>query len=180
MNIEKIWQQYEVSLRNFIRIKVSNEADAEDLLQDIMIKTLTNLDDIKKQTSIKSWLFQIANNTIIDFYRKNARRNTLAALESNDSHDDTSVKQAMLKCISPFINELPEADAKLLLEIEIENRSQKDYAQEIGLSYSTLKSRVQKSRRKLKSVFETCCDFKKDKMGNVYDFVDKRKFREKN
>ena len=174
MNLEKIWQQYEVALKKFIHTKVANEADVEDLLQEVLIKTYRNLSEVKQHSSIKSWLFQIANHTIIDFYRKNSRKIDMPAEELWLSDDVDEVRKAMLQCIKPFIDELSDDDAKLLHAIELENRSQKSYALEQGISYSTLKSRVQKSRRRLRDVFEVCCDFKKDKAGNVYDFIDKR------
>jgi len=68
MNIEKIWLEYKTALQRFLHSKVSNEADVDDLLQEILIKTYSNLSTVKDQTSIKAWLFQIANHTIIDFY----------------------------------------------------------------------------------------------------------------
>ena len=67
MNIEEIWQEYRAAIKRFLHSKVSNEADVEDLLQEILIKTYSNLHTVKEQASIKAWLFQIANHVIIDF-----------------------------------------------------------------------------------------------------------------
>ncbi|PKG80909.1 RNA polymerase sigma factor SigZ [Colwellia sp. 75C3] len=177
MNIEELWQDYRAALKRFIHAKVSNEADVEDLLQDILIKTYNNLDSVKAQKSVKSWLFQIANNTIIDYYRKNARTQAaiikalLPVADSQESNVDLS------NCISPFINALPDDHASLLTAIDLNNQSQKQYAEQLGISYSTLKSRVQKSRGLLKKVFDDCCHFKIDKIGNVYDYDAKTKSR---
>jgi RNA polymerase sigma-70 factor (ECF subfamily) len=184
MKVEEIWLEYRSALKRFLHAKVANEADVEDLLQEILIKTYNNLDSVNTQKNVKSWLFQIARNTIIDHYRKNARVQD-AAMKSRlssevqifdglTSNELTSVNIDLSHCISPFINALPEESAQLLTAIELNNESQKHYAEKLGVSYSTLKSRVQKSRGLLKQVFDECCHFKIDKRGNVYDYDEKQ------
>ena len=153
--------------------KVANESDVEDLLQDILIKTYKNLPRVKDQSSIKSWLFQIANNTIIDFYRKKGREQTLTAEElelMDDGSEGNTAKDALVDCVVPFIEALPKDQAELLRAIDIDGQSQKEYAEKLGVSYSTLKSRVQKSRSELKAVFDHCCDFQIDRFGSIYDY----------
>jgi RNA polymerase sigma-70 factor (ECF subfamily) len=175
MSVEEIWVEYRAALKLFLHTKVSNEADVEDLLQDILIKTYNNLEAVKKQKSIKSWLFQIANHTIIDYYRKKGRVQSATMEELFPQNDDLASSVELSRCISPFINSLPEQHASLLTEIDLNNKSQKQYSEELGISYSTLKSRVQKSRNLLKQVFDDCCHFKIDNIGNVYDYDVKTK-----
>jgi len=184
MKVEELWLEYRAVLKRFLHAKVANEADVEDLLQDILIKTYNNLDSVKKQKNVKSWLFQIANNTIIDYYRKNSRVHGSASeaqLSTSEQSADclpsdelATTNVDLSNCISPFINALPEESAQLLTAIDINNESQKHYAEKIGVSYSTLKSRVQKSRGLLKQVFDDCCHFKIDNRGNVYDYDAKK------
>jgi RNA polymerase sigma-70 factor (ECF subfamily) len=175
MKIEDIWLEYNAALKRFLYAKVENKADVDDLLQDILIKTYSNLDALKKQKSVKSWLFQIANNTIIDYYRKQGRALAASANELSPFNDIQNSEIDLSHCISPFINALPEEHANLLTAIDINNQSQKQYAEQLGVSYSTLKSRVQKSRSLLKQVFDDCCHFKIDKIGNIYDYDPKTK-----
>ena len=175
MNIEEIWLEYRASLKRFLHAKISNEADVEDVLQDILIKTYNNLNSVKTQKSVKSWLFQIANNTIIDYYRKKGRAQAANSEDLLPLEEPQERKVDLSNCISPFINALPDEHASLLTAIDINNQSQKQYAEQLGGSYSTLKSRVQKSRGLLKQVFDDCCHFKIDKLGNVYDYDVKTK-----
>jgi len=173
MKIEKVWGEYQAALKRFLLTKVSNEADVDDLLQEILIKTYNNLHTIKNTGNVKSWLFQVANNTIIDFYRKNKRDKDLMEYANWYAGEDSQLTSRLSDCILPFINELPEEQASLLKAVDIDNKSQKAYAEELGISYSTLKSRVQKSRHSLKGVFDGCCHFSIDKRGNLYDFEEK-------
>ena len=175
MNIEEIWLEYRAALKRFLHAKISNEADVEDVLQDILIKTYNNLNSVKTQKSVKSWLFQIANNTIVDYYRKKGRVQAAKNEDLMPDNEPPKSKVDLTNCISPFINALPDEHASLLTAIDINNQSQKQYAEQLGVSYSTLKSRVQKSRALLKQVFDDCCHFKIDKLGNVYDYDVKTK-----
>jgi len=170
MNIEKIWLEYKSALKVFLHSKIANEADVEDLLQEIIIKTYNNLATVKKQQSIKSWLFQVANYTIIDFYRKNGGNKGPLPAEPWYLEESLAERDKLYDCVTPFINALPPEHAKLLRAIDIDNKSQKSYAETLDISYSTLKSRVQKSRVLLKQVFDDCCHFERDKLGIVFDY----------
>lgn len=72
--IEDIWAEYRTVLKAFLHRRVSDADDVDDLLQEILIKTHTHLGDLREGESIKTWLFQIARNATIDFYRKTTRR----------------------------------------------------------------------------------------------------------
>ncbi|WP_373944438.1 RNA polymerase sigma factor SigZ [Vibrio chagasii] len=174
LNLEQVWAEYQQTLKAFLHSKVSNTADVEDLLQEILIKTFQNLHKVQDASSVKSWLFQLANNTIIDFYRKNARQQRDSKIDADDlwfadlDHNE-EFKQKLSLCIEPFIQALPEQSASLLLAVDIKGQSQKALAEEQNVSYSTIKSRVQKSRGDLKNLFEQCCNLSLDKQGNVID-----------
>ena len=170
MNLESIWQEYSTSLRGFLYSRVSNDADVEDLLQEVLIKTHQNLDTVKSSEKIKPWLFQITNNTINDFYRKKGRSKDISAADLWYADDDVVVEQALAQCVEPFIRALPKKSADLLLAIDIEGQSQKDYAEKAGISYSTIKSQVQRGRAKLRTLFDDCCSLTLDKHGNVVEF----------
>jgi len=175
MKIEDIWLEYRAILKRFLHGRISNEADVEDVLQDILIKTYNNLNAVKTQKNIKSWLFQIAHNTIIDYYRKQGRLQGIQKEDLSLLDEPLNSNIDLTNCVSPFINALPDEHASLLTAIDLNNQSQKQYAEQIGVSYSTLKSRVQKSRSLLKQVFDDCCHFKIDKLGNIYDYDVKTK-----
>ncbi|MFY8275413.1 RNA polymerase sigma factor SigZ [Pseudoalteromonas sp. SSDWG2] len=177
MRIEQIWAEYKHSLRSFLRSKIANEADVEELLQEILLKTHLHLHQLKDQRSIKSWLFQIARNTITDFYRQQSHQQDDLLFDVADA-PEYSIKADLIKCIEPFLQAMPEAQADLIRKIDLEGHSQKQEAQRLGISYSTLKSRTQKSRAELKILFERCCDFEIDKHGNLIDYHQKPRGKE--
>lgn len=170
MKIETIWSEYRFAIKAFLYSKVADRDDADDLLQEILIKTYNNLHTVKTAASVRSWLFQIANRTIIDFYRKRSKEVDLKADDLWYSENDDKTHQALSACITPFISALPKESAELLTAIDIQGYPQKSYAEHFGISYSTLKSRVQKDRAQLRRLFEDCCHLTLDQRGNITDF----------
>ncbi|MBW3698275.1 RNA polymerase sigma factor SigZ [Vibrio sp. T187] len=173
LHFEDIWSEYQKAIKAFLYSKVSNQDDVDDLQQEILIKTYQNLGAVKDSESVKSWLFQLANHTIIDFYRKRARHqrdNELQADELWFESNESDIEHDLAQCIRPFINALPAQQAELLEAVDLNKQSQKEIAAKNGVSYSTLKSQVQKSRTELKKLFEGCCHLSLDKHGNVIDY----------
>ena len=168
MTIDQIWAEYKISLHAFLLSKISNPADAEDLLQEILLKTHLQIHQLKDQTSIKPWLFQIANHAIIDFYRKRNHQQPLIVEVNDNSKPD--IRADLIRCIEPFLQAMPDDEADLIRKIDLEGNSQKEEALRLGISYSTFKSRMQRSRTNLKVLFDRCCDFDIDKNGNLIDY----------
>lgn len=171
LSTEEVWTDYRSNLQSFLRAKVTNREDVEDLLQDILLKTHANLHTVKDNSSVKSWLMQIANRAIIDFYRKNRRTKEEEVSDEGawDVHDIES-ERGLAECVRPFIQALPEDSADLLKAVELDGRSQKELAESLGVSYSTVKSRVQRARRDLRRVVHRCCQVSVDGRGKVIDF----------
>ncbi|TMP83373.1 RNA polymerase sigma factor SigZ [Pseudoalteromonas phenolica] len=178
MSIEQIWAEYKNSLHAFLLSKVSNPADAEELLQDILLKTHLQIHQLKDQASIKPWLFQIANHAIIDFYRKHNNYQYTELFEVIEKQE-ANIRADLIRCIEPFLQAMPEDEADLIRKIDLEGCSQKQQAEQLGVSYSTFKSRMQKSRADLKVLFDRCCDFELDKQGNLIDYHRKPQQTEK-
>lgn len=172
MRIEDIWPRYRARLKAFLHSRVSNPADVEDLLQEISIKVFTGLPSLKDPSKLQSWLFQTADRTIIDHYRKSGR----VQAHPDDlwyHRDDPETRRDLEGCVEPFIRGLPEETAHMLLAIDVNGMSQQAYAQAHGLAYSTLKSRVQKGRAALRQAFEECCNILMDVRGNISDVQEK-------
>ena len=66
---DQIWQEFSDRLRLFILRRVRNENDTEDILQDAFWKIHNNLHTLKHGDKLEAWIYQIARNTIIEYYR---------------------------------------------------------------------------------------------------------------
>jgi RNA polymerase sigma-70 factor, ECF subfamily len=177
MSIEEVWNNYGNLLRGFLLSKVKNSDDAEDLLQEILIKTHKNMGSLKDPKKFKSWLFQIARNTLIDYYRKPditvSLESQLFELQEEKPNAQEAMLQQLSECITPFIKNLPEKYGDIVDAIDIQGASQKELAKALGLSHSAVKSRVQRGRQKLEELFQECCTYKVDARGNIMEYENK-------
>ena len=175
MDIQTIWLEYRQQLRQFLLSRVNNASDVDDLLQDILIKTYQRLHTIQQPQKLQSWLFQIARNALVDYYRKS--RLALSSPYTDDlpqmfdeEEPYEQTRQELASCIRPFLNQLPDKYREALDWVDLQGKSQKALAIELGLSHSAIKSRVQRGRRMLETLFHQCCKYQFDARGNPIDF----------
>lgn len=179
MELKHLWQEYENQLRQFLRSRVKNPADLDDLLQEILLKTNQHLHTVKDSEKLVSWLFQIARNTLIDYYRKSrvstSRQDIVkeAILTDTEPEEYEQIRRELTNCIRPFLNQLPEKYREAIELVDLQGSSQKELAHQLGLSHSAVKSRVQRGRSMLKAKFEECCRYQLDIRGNIIDYETK-------
>lgn len=167
MGIEEIYLEFNKSVFQYVFSKVKNKHTAEDIVQDIFIKINDNLKNLKEMKKIKSWIFTIARNSIMDYFRKNKHYIDIDELDIPEENERNE-NECYHKCLTPFINKLDLKYKEALLNTELGTLSQKEYADEVGISYSGMKSRVQRARQKIEEEFVSCCIIKTDSRGNKY------------
>ncbi len=162
----EVWSLFSADLRAFIRRRVDNPDDAEDVLQDVFVRIHRGLPDLEDTRRLLPWMYRITRNAIIDRAR---RRTEPSALNhdpaSDDSSDDADNQREIGRCLNQMLLRLPEADREALEQVELEDVSQIEFAQRLGLSTSGAKSRVQRARHRLKDELLACCEFQFDRFG---------------
>lgn len=168
MNTTEIWSAFKDELLGFIRSRVSSSEVAEDILQEVFIKVHQHQGQLQDNMKLTSWIYQITRNTIIDYYRKKKIKTSdeLSELETS-LEEDEPLNPQFLKCLMPFVQKLPEIYKDALEKTMSGTFSQKEYAEQLGISYSALKSRVQRGRQMLKDNFVQCCNIQTDTYGNI-------------
>jgi RNA polymerase sigma-70 factor, ECF subfamily len=167
--VESIWQEFSEQLRRFIRSRVSDEATADDILQDVFLKIQKRLAQLDDSSKLQSWIYLIARNAVIDQYRMRKETvevpESLAAETSADEPDIEGLKVAFRR----MIDALPEPYRETIVLTELEGLTQKELAERLGISVSGAKSRVQRGRERLKQALLDCCKFEFDRRGRVID-----------
>ncbi|MBL4706360.1 MAG: RNA polymerase sigma factor SigZ [Flavobacteriales bacterium] len=168
MDTTSIWSGFKIELLNFIRKRINDKEDANDILQEVFIKIHLQSDSFAEIKNLTGWLYQITRNAIIDYYRKRKITIDIKELTSDDQEEvNEKERQQFSKCLSSHLKELPEMYQDAFQKIEIDGLSQKEYAKELDISYSGAKSRFQRSKRQLKELFLACCKLETDKYGNI-------------
>lgn len=161
-------------LLGYIKKRVNNSEDAEDLTQEVFLKlSKTDIDSIK---NVSNWVYTIAKNSITDYYRK--KKVILEELNDhsieNDSDNGNAIKE-MSSCIMTFIHQLPADYQDIKILSEIEGIPQKEIAQQLQLNYVTVRSKIQRGRKKMKALFKQCCSIDQGSKGSIlgYEYLNK-------
>lgn len=174
---QSVWETMRLPLQRFIARRVHNTLDAEDLLQTIFCKIHDNINELQNETKIHAWIFQIARNTIVDYYR--SKKSDLPLQEAADESVladafEPDLSEEVAGCLKTIIGNLPEKYQTAILLTEFEQITQKDLAERMGVSLSGAKSRVQRGRSKLREILLGCCHVDFDRRGNIIDYRRKR------
>lgn len=165
---EEIWEKYDNNLKRFINSKVKDNEVTKDLLQDVAIKAMANIDSVKDTAKYKSWLFSIANNVIMDYFRKSNKE-----IIENDEHIEYYTPKEdseILNCITNIVEHLPAKYSQAIKDVEYDELSQKEFADKNNLTYTNAKARVQRARKQLGELISSCCEIETNDRGEVLDF----------
>ena len=160
--LAEVVSREESRLRRFIRRRVPDPRDAEDILQEVF-STLVEANRLLVPIDhLTGWLFRVARNRITDLFRKK-KPETLDDLEdllpSPDAGPDAVyARQVLLDALATAIHELPEEQRAVFVAHEIDGSSFKEMAAATGVSVNTLLSRkryaVLHLRRRLRSLYD--------------------------
>ncbi|MGD0909298.1 MAG: sigma-70 family RNA polymerase sigma factor [Candidatus Acidiferrales bacterium] len=166
-------------LRNFIRKRVADEAEAEDILQDVFYELVEAYRLMKPIEQVSAWMFRVARNRIIDFFRKKKSVSLNdSTVTDGEGYETGSLEEllpspdagpeavyarnVLLEELEAAIEELPEEQREVFIGHEIEGRSFKELSAETGVSVNTLLSRkhyaVLQLRQRLQSIHDELMD----------------------
>lgn len=169
ISIEKLYEQFKKPLLRYISYKVSDAYSAEEILNDVFFKASKSLETLKEQTKVQSWLYKIATNQIIDYYRKRKENYTEINDEvmfSEENKEEDFINELNC-CVEEFMQQLPSQYADSLKAVYVDELTQKEYAQKNQLNLSTVKSNVKRGKESMKKFFEECCTFEKNHLDTM-------------
>lgn len=171
MEIATIHGEFHKALHNYISARVKDSDDAADILQEVFIKIASKLNTLTNSEKLKSWIFTITRNAIIDYYRKNASNKNIGLTDEMINEvtfeSDVDATKGLDKCLEKFIQDLPVDYRNIIIDSEIKGIKQKDLAEKYNLAYPSVRSRVQRGRSRLKEMFLACCKIEADSRGNI-------------
>jgi RNA polymerase sigma factor (sigma-70 family) len=151
--IAEALERDEPRLRSFIRKRVLDASDAEDVLQDVFYELISAYRMLKPVEQVTAWLYRVARNRITDLFRrrKTESLNEPAGDEAGTLEDLLPSAEAgpealyartvMLEALDEALDELPENQRDVFVAHELMGRSFKELAEETGVSVNTLLSR---------------------------------------
>jgi RNA polymerase sigma factor (sigma-70 family) len=176
--ISDVVRQERSRLRGFIRRRVADPLDAEDILQDVFYKLVEANRLLMPIDDVTAWLFRVARNRIIDFFRKRQPETFSDAAPyggSSDEDDDLPAfedllpspdadpealfaRRALLEELAMALDELPAEQRDVFIAHELEGRSFREMAEVTGVSINTLLARkryaVLHLRERLQQIYD--------------------------
>lgn len=176
--VELPWDDVHANLRTFIGRRVRNTADADDLVQQVMLRLVAGLDTLRDSDRVYAWVYRTARNAIVDHYRSPVTRREIASGDAAEvapavpavaaaDEDEGAALRELASCLAPMLATLPAAHQNAIRLTELEGRGQAEAARAEGISLSGMKSRVQRGRRQLRAALEACCAVHLDRRGGV-------------
>jgi RNA polymerase sigma-70 factor, ECF subfamily len=161
-------------LQSFVAARVGDRELAADLTQDVILRSIQSgaLDRVDNPSA---WLYRSARNAVIDHYRTKRVHRPLP--ESDDWPDPdlpgngpNEATRELAHCLQPLLLDLPEAAREALTRVDLKGETHQHAADELGISVSGMKSRVQRARRQLRDRLTSCCKVELDPAGAVSDY----------
>ena len=166
-------------LRNFIRRRVPDQSDAEDILQEVFSELVEAYRMMKPLEQVTAWLFRVARNRITDLFRSKKREaSTEPAVTTEDGEtlqwedllpapdagpESAYARSVLLEEMDAALDELPEEQREVFVAHELLGYSFKELAEQTGVSVNTLLSRkhyaVLHLRERLQSIYD---EFRKE------------------
>ena len=154
-DVFNIWITYRDDLKGYVSKRVADKADADDILQSVLIKLVNYCEKKNDVRNVKGWIYRITQNTIIDFVKKSGRTaNT--DFETLIVQDHQDYDENVFVWLHNFIDSLPDEYAIPLRLSDLERKPQKDIAERLGLTLEATKSRIQRARKMVRQKFDEC------------------------
>jgi RNA polymerase sigma-70 factor (ECF subfamily) len=178
-DIQVTWQEVHDRLRAFVARRVGDQAEVDDVLQEVFLQTHRKLESLRDPRRLVPWLFQITRHAVADYYRAPSRRREVPAglaadletahpLQAGDSAADLPdtgrLREELAGCLRPMLERLSSEYREAVTLVELEGLTQ-------TAAVSGMKSRVQRGRRQLKRLLDECCLIQLDRRRTVTGYA---------
>ncbi|MFA0960999.1 sigma-70 family RNA polymerase sigma factor [Roseivirga sp. BDSF3-8] len=166
-----VFGQYARQLHGYLRKKLGNDQDSEELLSDVMMKLYKNCERLEEVDNVRAWLYRITYNAAMDYYRDRQKKQESERAAGNiEVPVEQDIYQSMSQLVPAMVNLLPEEYRSAVMWCDLEGLSQQEVADKLNISLSGAKSRIQRGRKKLKELFSECIWIESDRRGRPVSY----------
>lgn len=164
-------------VRRFVGARVRDDTLADDLTQEIFVRVLRRLPELRDHRRVMGWLFQIARNVVADHFREAKPSTELRETDLAEAFDDEAVmageevrlRDELTAYVREVVKALPPLYREAILLTDYEGMTQVELARHLGLGLSAAKSRVQRARAMVRERIERCCHVEFDTYGTMVE-----------
>jgi len=157
MTTQQVWTKYAEDLRRFIFSKVKEDAITDDILKDSFIKIHTKLHTLKNLNKLKSWIFSIARNSVMDYFKTANKTFEIANFEAEITLEEDLHTEK--DCLRGILQNLPKKYRDPIFLSDIKGLKQQEVANQLKQSLPTTKSQIRRARKLIAQGFMDCCGY---------------------
>ena len=156
MDLDEIYREYKSKVLGYVRSKIGNAEDAEDLCSDIFLKVQKKLPEYdQSRASVSTWIYTITRNAVIDFYRVNKVTEELPEeLAVEDETDSELLRRETLTELADALQNLSDEERTVVVLHYYEGLSLREIELKTGLSYGQVKLRHNSALKELRNFFD--------------------------
>ena len=174
---EQLLAQHRQRLGRYVQSMVRDRGEAEDLLQEIMLRAHRGFADLRAAEAGATWLFRIATHACLDHLRQRSRRPVIDGGTDPDALDGpgddpitlqaTIERREMSECVQRFLVALPDDYRSVIMLTEIEGLTGPEISELLGVPLTTVKMRLHRARRMLQEELQAGCSLGCDERGVI-------------
>ena len=178
--IDEDWAHLRSQVRRMLGSRLASGADAEDVVQEVLLRVLRNAGSLRDGARFDAWLATMVRNAIADQLRAR-QRHPVASSDTGDrdaaalpgEESDETVRSQVAAVLRPFAERLPAIYRDVIILSELEGVPHAEIARRLAISVSGVKSRVQRGREQLREMLTDCCQIALDARRAVVECVPK-------
>ncbi len=146
---------------SFLRRRVENSSDAEEILQAAFVKSVEKSDSIRDSETVVAWFYRLLRNAVIDYYRHRDAEcralKRLAGLNTGTETIEPDFENAICQCVNDLLPTLKDDYSALLRRIDLEGASVAEVATEMGMTANNTRVKLHRARTALRKQLELSC-----------------------
>lgn len=169
VSFEKLAEDLSPALLSYLQRLVGDQAVADDLLQETLLRIARGLSSFGGRASVKTWAFSIATNAAADYFRHPDRRLRIVDVSEADDLPDAGrgvderiIVDEMNACVRQVIDSLPGDYRAALVLHDLEGLTAEQTAEICDCSLATVKIRIHRARARLRKALQEQCEFYRD------------------
>lgn len=150
-----IYAQYHDKLFGFVRSKIVNQTEAEDIVQTVFLKVYSNLDKYDEtKASLSTWIYTITRNTVYDYLKAKRDRPVFELLDNtedatDEAPDEELLRNETLEELACALEKLPQEQRDIIILLYYKNLERKYVAEMLGMTYGQLRYLHDKAIKRL-------------------------------
>jgi RNA polymerase sigma-70 factor (ECF subfamily) len=178
-DFDSIYREFQSKIHRYL-CRLSNQADATDLTQEVFLKVSQALDTFRGESSLATWIYRIATNTVYDHARSSPLKQRKLEILFDDADptfdlpgpdlpgtDKQIILKEMNECIRGIVDQLPQDYRTVLILSEFDEFTNPEIAGILGVSVETIKIRLHRARARLRKAMECQCSLYRDERNEL-------------